>query len=84
VPHPKMLIYDGGSAWLSTFHVLKDLLQDCEPVLLPTTELRHFAPLDAPELLFDLLNKFLPPADYSGSGLSPADLQPLDLTTKPE
>ena len=60
VPHPKMLIYDGGSAWLSTFHVLKGLLQNCEPVILPTTELRHFAPLDAPELIGQLLDRFLP------------------------
>jgi pimeloyl-ACP methyl ester carboxylesterase len=64
IPHPKLLIYDAGSAWLSTFHVLKTRLQHCAPVLLPTTELRHFAPLDAPDLLADLLNKFIPPADF--------------------
>jgi pimeloyl-ACP methyl ester carboxylesterase len=66
LPHRKLLIYDSGSAWLSTFHVLEHLLANCTPVLLPTTELRHFAPLDAPELLVDLLTKFLPPTDYSG------------------
>jgi hypothetical protein len=59
IPHPKLLIYDGASAWLSTFHVLRDLLQNCTPVILPGSELRHFAPLDAPELLVEHLNQFL-------------------------
>lgn len=67
IPHPKLLVYDGGSAWLSTFHVLKERLRNCTPVVLPTTELRHFAPLDAPDLIADLVNKFIPTADFTAS-----------------
>jgi pimeloyl-ACP methyl ester carboxylesterase len=59
IPHPKLLIYDGASAWLSTFRVLRELMQNCEPVVLPGSELRHFAPLDAPELLVTHLTRFL-------------------------
>ena len=60
IPHPKLLIYDEASAWLSTLHVLRELLQNCRTVMLPRSELRHFAPLDAPEILVDLLNEFVP------------------------
>jgi 2-hydroxy-6-oxonona-2,4-dienedioate hydrolase/2-succinyl-6-hydroxy-2,4-cyclohexadiene-1-carboxylate synthase len=59
IANPKLLIYDGASAWLSTFRVLRDLLQNCTPVILPGSELRHFAPLDAPELLVQHLRDFL-------------------------
>jgi pimeloyl-ACP methyl ester carboxylesterase len=59
IPHPKLLIYDAGSAWLSTFAILRDLLPRCTPVLLPSSELRHFAPLDAPELIVEHLTRFL-------------------------
>jgi pimeloyl-ACP methyl ester carboxylesterase len=63
IPHPKLLLYDGASAWLSSFHVLRDLMQNCEPVVLPASELRHFAPLEAPEVLVEQLTRFLgPPA----------------------
>jgi pimeloyl-ACP methyl ester carboxylesterase len=74
IPHPKLLIYDSASAWLSTFHVIRDLLQECTPVLLPPSELRHFAPLDAPELLTDLLKRFLNvPGDAAGLSLASRD-----------
>jgi pimeloyl-ACP methyl ester carboxylesterase len=59
IPHPKLLLYDGGSAWLSSFRVLKDLLRECEPVVLPASELRHFAPLEAPEALVERIMQFL-------------------------
>jgi pimeloyl-ACP methyl ester carboxylesterase len=59
IPHPKLLMYDGASAWLSSFHVLKDLLQNCQSVVLPGSELRHFAPLEAPEILVERLMQFL-------------------------
>lgn len=59
IPHPKLLMYDGASAWMSSFHVLRDLLRNCEPVVLPGSELRHFAPLEAPEILVDRLMRFL-------------------------
>jgi pimeloyl-ACP methyl ester carboxylesterase len=58
IPHPKLLLYDGASAWLSTFRVLRDLLPNCTPVILPGSELRHFAPLEAPELLVQHLTDF--------------------------
>ena len=59
IPHPKLLLYDGASAWMSSFRVLKDLMKNCEPVVLPGSELRHFAPLEAPEVLVDKLMAFL-------------------------
>ena len=59
IPHSKLLLYDGASAWLSSFRVLKDLLQNCESVVLPGSELRHFAPLEAPEILVERLMQFL-------------------------
>jgi pimeloyl-ACP methyl ester carboxylesterase len=66
IPHPKLLIYDGASAWLSTFRVLRELMQNCEPVMLPGSELRHFAPLDAPELLVTHLTRFLTVGNAGG------------------
>jgi pimeloyl-ACP methyl ester carboxylesterase len=59
IPHSQLLVYDGGSAWLSSFRVLRDVLKNCESVVLPESELRHFAPLDAPEELVDQLVQFL-------------------------
>jgi pimeloyl-ACP methyl ester carboxylesterase len=59
IPHPKLLLYDGGSAWLTTFNVLRGLLVNCSPLVLPASDLRHFAPLDAPELLVEHLTRFL-------------------------
>jgi pimeloyl-ACP methyl ester carboxylesterase len=58
IPHPKLLLYDGASAWLSTFKVLRELLSNCTPVILPGSELRHFAPLEAPEVLVQHLKEF--------------------------
>ena len=29
IPHPKLLMYDSASAWLSSFKVLRDLLPNC-------------------------------------------------------
>jgi pimeloyl-ACP methyl ester carboxylesterase len=59
ISHPKLLMYDGASAWMSSFRVLKDLMKNCEPVVLPGSELRHFAPLEAPEVLVEKLVSFL-------------------------
>jgi pimeloyl-ACP methyl ester carboxylesterase len=69
IAHPKLLVYDSASAWLSTFFVIRDLLQNCTPVLLPPSELRHFAPLDAPDVLAQHLSRFLG-ADNGGGALS--------------
>jgi pimeloyl-ACP methyl ester carboxylesterase len=59
VAHPKLMIYDAGSAWLSTYKVLKHVLTDCTSVLLPKSDLGHFAPLDTPEQLVQALEAFL-------------------------
>ena len=59
IPHPKLLMYDGASAWITSFKVLKDLLTNCTSVVLPGSDLRHFAPLDAPEILVRHVNAFL-------------------------
>jgi len=59
IPHQKLLLYDGASAWLSSFRVLREVLQNCEPVVLPGSELRHFAPLEAPEELVGHVTRFL-------------------------
>ena len=59
IPHPKLLLYDGGSAWLTTFNVLRGVLANCTPLVLPASDLRHFAPLEAPELLVEHLTRFL-------------------------
>ncbi|HUQ69546.1 MAG TPA: alpha/beta hydrolase [Planctomycetaceae bacterium] len=72
IQHPKLLIYDGGSAWLSSFRVLRDLLVNCTPIVLPGAEMRHFAPLEAPELLVEHLVRFLG-VDQNGGG---ATVQP--------
>jgi len=69
ITHPTLLMYDGASAWLSTFRVLRDLLETCEPVILPGSELRHFAPLDAPEVLVGHLMRFLELPAQSGADL---------------
>jgi pimeloyl-ACP methyl ester carboxylesterase len=69
IAHPKLLVYDSASAWLSTFYAIRDLLQNCTSVLLPPSELRHFAPLDAPDLLVEHLTRFLDAVD---NGCEPA------------
>lgn len=59
IPHPKLLIYDSGSSYLGTYHILRDLLTDCTPILLPPSEHRHFSPLEEPELLVEHIKAFL-------------------------
>lgn len=70
IPHPKLLMYDSGSAWLSTFTVLREILQNCTPALLPPSdELRHFSPLAAPDQLVERLREFIgqpAPAEAGG------------------
>lgn len=53
IPHPKLLIYDGGSPYMHSYSVLEELLINCEPILLPASEHGHFAPLEQPEQLYD-------------------------------
>jgi pimeloyl-ACP methyl ester carboxylesterase len=59
IEHPKLLVYDGRSAWLSSFRVLRDVLANCTPVLLEGGEMRHFAPLETPVVLVSHLTGFL-------------------------
>jgi pimeloyl-ACP methyl ester carboxylesterase len=59
IPHPKLLVYDGGSPYLGTYHVLCDLLLNCTPVLLPPSEHQHFSPLEDPDLLVEYIRAFL-------------------------
>lgn len=44
-----LLVYGDRSHFLGSFHVIKDLLPNCTPLLLPGGE--HFGPLEQPELL---------------------------------
>jgi pimeloyl-ACP methyl ester carboxylesterase len=76
IPHRKLLIYDSSSAWLSTFVILRDRLRRCTPVLLPGSELRHFAPLDAPELVVEHLSRFLAEAERDESGQASGEAGP--------
>lgn len=72
IAHPKLLMYDGSSAWISTFRVLRDLLENCTPVLLPGSEMRHFAPLEAPDLLVEHLNRFLDGTEHDPAVAPPS------------
>jgi pimeloyl-ACP methyl ester carboxylesterase len=59
IPHPKILIYDEGSPYLGSYKVLKDILINCQPVVLPQGEYGHFGPLEEPELLLEYVEPFL-------------------------
>jgi pimeloyl-ACP methyl ester carboxylesterase len=58
IPHPKLLIYDGGSPYMGTYDVIRDLLINCTPILLPPSDLRHFSPLEQPEILLEHMRAF--------------------------
>jgi pimeloyl-ACP methyl ester carboxylesterase len=59
IPHPKLLVCDANSASISSFEVLRRLLINCTPLVVPGTEMPHFAPLDAPPSLIDHVTRFL-------------------------
>jgi len=69
LPHPKLLIYDSGSPYLGTYHVLRDLLINCTPILLPPSEHRHFSPLEEPELLVEHIKALLQPDEVQDSSV---------------
>lgn len=71
IPHPKLLAYDGRSPYLSTFNVLRTLLLNCTPVLLPPSQYRHFSPLEEPDVLLAHLQAFL-----GWSAIPPLSAQP--------
>jgi pimeloyl-ACP methyl ester carboxylesterase len=64
IPHPKLLIYDGSSPYLGTYHILLDLLTRCTPLLLPAAEHRHFSPLEQPQVLSEHIKTFLQPGQF--------------------
>jgi len=59
IPHRKLLLYDSGSPYRSTYEVLRDLLINCTPVLLPPSKHRHFSLLEQAELLLGCIRRFL-------------------------
>jgi pimeloyl-ACP methyl ester carboxylesterase len=60
IPHPKLLIYDGGSPYMHSYEVLEKLLTNCQPILLPPSENGHFGPLEQPELIVERIFGFFP------------------------
>jgi pimeloyl-ACP methyl ester carboxylesterase len=71
IPHPKLLIYDGSSPYLATYHVLRDILVNCQTALLPASKHQHFGPLESPELLVRHINEFFQP-ETSASAVAQA------------
>lgn len=57
---PTLLVYGENSHFLGSFNVLREMLPNCRPVLLPNGE--HFGPLEQPEMLVELIRDFLPVA----------------------
>ncbi len=70
IPHPKLLVYDATSPYIGTFHVLRDLLVNCTPILLPSSEHRHFSPLEMPEFLVKHIKSFLNSDEKRASSVS--------------
>ena len=58
IPHPKLLIYDSGSPYMGTYDVIRSLLINCTPILLPPSKHRHFSPLEQPEILLEHMRAF--------------------------
>ena len=71
IPHPKLLVCDGESASISSFTVLRNLLTNCTALVVPGTQLPHFAPLEAPASLIEHVTRFLG-IDYHPDAVSPA------------
>jgi pimeloyl-ACP methyl ester carboxylesterase len=71
IPHRKLLVCDGQSASISSFTVLRHLLMNCTSLVVPGTEIPHFAPIEAPALLIDHLTRFLG-IDHPPDAVSPA------------
>jgi pimeloyl-ACP methyl ester carboxylesterase len=54
---PTLLVYGDKSHFLTSFEVLRNLLPNCTPLLLPGGE--HFGPLEQPELLTEHIRHFV-------------------------
>ena len=57
--HPTLLLYDTDSPYLKAYETLRDRLVDCTSLLLPSTGIKHFSPLEQPELLLEHFRDFL-------------------------
>jgi len=64
-------VCDGNSASISSFTVLRTLLINCTPLVVPGTEMPHFAPLEAPPSLIAHVTRFLG-LEYHLDAVSPA------------
>ncbi len=64
IPHPKLLIYDGNSPYLETYRTLCEVATNYRSILLPPSDLRHFFPLEQPELLAEYIRAFLQPGEF--------------------
>lgn len=68
IPHPKLVCYDAGSPYMSTFNVLRDVLTNCTPLLFPESAHQHFSPLEQPEMLIEHLVAFFQPNETKMMG----------------
>ena len=59
IPHPKLLLYDPHSPYLDTYRALREIVMNSVDILLPPSELRHFFPLEQPEILEEYISIFL-------------------------
>lgn len=59
IPHRKLFIYDQNSPYLDTYHALCEVATNYTSALISTSELRHFLPLEEPELLVEYITTFL-------------------------
>ncbi len=75
IPHPKQIIYDSGSPYMGTYHILRDTLTNCTSVLFPPSKHRHFSPLEQPERLVGYIHDFLV-GEPSDSSNGPAEILP--------
>ena len=71
ITNPKLFIYDESSPYIETYHELCTWATNYEPLLLPPSELRHFFPLEEPELLVQHIHSFIktgkPAAEIAGA-----------------
>jgi pimeloyl-ACP methyl ester carboxylesterase len=70
VLQPTLLLYETGSPYLKSHEILREYLVDCTSVLLPGTEIKHFSPLEQPDLLVQHIRAFLQPEGMEVSPVS--------------
>ena len=59
IVQPALLIYEAQSPYLRSLAVLGEQLPNCTPVILPDSDLKHFAPLEQADLVAEHVGKFL-------------------------